>query len=368
MPSVSLYMPAHRTSPENKQDPIRFKNLLSEAEQRLIQAGLRGPVARQMLAPGQEMLGNRLFWRYQSDGLAVFISADYVQSYRLPLEFEELLVVSDRFHIKPLLPLFSGDGRFYVLAVSQNEVRLLQCRQYSIAQVELSDVPQSLAEALRWDEPESQLQWHTGTGAHSNGRAAVFHGHGVGDAEDKKKRILHYFQKLDAGLNEILATQKAPLVLAGVDYLLPIYREANSYPHLMDKGITGNPEEVGNEDLHRQVLDIVMPVLTSDRSAAFRRYYELEGDALAVDGLSDVVHAAHQARVETLFVALQRQRWGSFQPGHSDGIELHDQPEPGDDDLLDYAAVQSLLNGGTVYAVAPEEVPGGGDVSALLRF
>ncbi|MEX0782152.1 MAG: hypothetical protein WD557_05840 [Dehalococcoidia bacterium] len=30
-PSVSILMPSHRTHPQNRQDPIRFKNLVDEA-------------------------------------------------------------------------------------------------------------------------------------------------------------------------------------------------------------------------------------------------------------------------------------------------------------------------------------------------
>lgn len=37
-------------------------------------------------------------------------------------------------------------------------------------------------------------------------------------------------------------TNMPPLVLAGVEYLLPIYRRANTYPYLLDGGVTGNPE------------------------------------------------------------------------------------------------------------------------------
>ena len=37
-------------------------------------------------------------------------------------------------------------------------------------------------------------------------------------------------------------------------------------------------------------------------------------------------------------------------------------------DLFDLAAVQTLSNGGTVYAVEPGEMPGGGEVAAVYRF
>jgi hypothetical protein len=34
-PCISLYQPTHRTSPDNQQDPIRYKNLVREAERSL---------------------------------------------------------------------------------------------------------------------------------------------------------------------------------------------------------------------------------------------------------------------------------------------------------------------------------------------
>jgi Bacterial archaeo-eukaryotic release factor family 7 len=157
---------------------------------------------------------------------------------------------SGRYHLKPLLPLLAGDGRFYVLALSQNEVRLLGASRYSTDEVKLGDdVPESLADALKLDEPEKQLQFHTGSsGDGGAGRSAVFHGHGAKD--DSKDNILRYFRKIDRGLRDVLKGQEAPLVVAGVDYLLPIYREANTYSGLVEEGTTGNPEELSVEELH----------------------------------------------------------------------------------------------------------------------
>ncbi|NNL12787.1 MAG: hypothetical protein HKO82_03750, partial [Acidimicrobiia bacterium] len=47
---------------------------------------------------------------------------------------------------------------------------------------------------------------------------------------------------------------------------------------------------------------------------------------------------------------------------------IHDTPEAGDVDLLDAAAAQAWLRGGTVFAVAPDEVPGDGHLAAVLRY
>jgi len=86
-PCVSLFMPAHRGGSE--QDPIRCRNLLDTAADRLVTSGLRAPEARDFLAPARALLGKPLFWKHQCDGLALFRGPDFLRVYRLPLPLEE---------------------------------------------------------------------------------------------------------------------------------------------------------------------------------------------------------------------------------------------------------------------------------------
>jgi hypothetical protein len=315
-------------------------------------------------------LSDGFFWQHQSDGLAVFLSRELCRSYRLPIDFEVLVVVAERFHIKPLLPLLSGDGQFYVLALSQDEVRLLQGTRYSVSEVDLRDLPESLAEALRWDDPERQLQFHTSTRAPSSRgkRPAAFHGHGVG-ANDAKENILRYFHRIDHALRDLLRDERAPLVLAGVDYLLPIYGEASTYPHLLRQGVEGSPESLSAKELHERAWAIVHPLFRAAQNEAAARYSQLAGagSGQTCNDLRKGVPAAYQGRVETLFVALGVQRWGCFDPD-TNVTQLHEEVQAGDEDLLDFAAIHTLLNGGTVYAVDLDKVPGRSLLAAVLRF
>lgn len=98
-PCVSVYMPTHRVGREVQQDPIRLKNLLGKAEDRVVAGGVRAPEARELLEPAEMLLHDGLFWQHQSDGLAIFISPEMFHHYRLPFDFEELVVVAGRFHI-----------------------------------------------------------------------------------------------------------------------------------------------------------------------------------------------------------------------------------------------------------------------------
>lgn len=368
---VSIFVPTHRIGPETQQNPIRLKNLLGKAEEDLVAAGLRPPEAQKLLQPAETLLHDGLFWQHQSDGLALFVSPERFQHYRLPFDFEELAVVAERFHIKPLLPLLSGDGRFYVLALSQNEIRLLQGTRYSVSEVDLGEVPDSLAEALKYNDPEKRLQFHTSTRTPGGKgqRPAIFHGHGVASADDPKDYILRYFHQVDEGLGDLLGGEETPLVLAGVDYLLPLYKEANTYPHLVAEWIEGNPEELRAEELHEQAWPILRPLFLKAKREAAAQYRQLAGagSERASSDLEEVIPAAYVGRVETLFVALHTQRWGAFDADTYE-VRLHNEEEPGDEDLLDLAAVHTLVNGGTVYAVEPEKVPDGTPLAAVFRY
>jgi len=368
---ISIYMPTHRVGAEIQQDPIRLKNLLSETEERLLADGLRSSEAQELLEPAEKLLQDGLFWQHQSDGLAIFLSSDQFRYCRLPFDFEELVVVTDRFHVKPLLPLFSGDGQFYMLALSQNEVRLLQGTRYSVSKVDLEGVPRSLAEALRYNDPEKRFQFHTSTitPGGKGGRPAIFHGHGVASADDPKDYILRYFHQVDEGLHGLLRDERAPLVLAGVDYLLPIYKEANTYPYLVDEGIERNPEQLSAEELHEQAWAIVWPLFLAAQKEAANEYKRLAGagSEQASSDLKEIIPAAYHGRVGTLFVAVGLQQWGAFDPA-TNAVQLHREVKPGDEDMLDFAAVHTFLNGGTVYAVELEKVPDEAPLAAVFRY
>jgi hypothetical protein len=367
-PRISLFMPTHRVTANTEEDRIRLKNLLNTAEERLVAGGLRAPEAVELLEPARRLNDDGLFWRYQSDGLALFLARDVFRHFRVPVEFSELVVVSERFHVKPLLPLLTGEGRFYVLALSQDQVRLLQGSRRGLAEVDLAGVPKSLAETLRDEGRERHLLWHTRAAPRGGERAAMFYGHGSAQ-EDSKPRILRYFQQIDRGLQELLSGQRVPLVLAGVEYYFPIYREANSYPHLVPEGITGSPNGLSDEELYRRAWAILEPRFRADQERALSTHLELSAanPGRTSHDLEEILRAAWQGRVENLFVAVDREVWGKYDP-QTEKVEIHESPQPGDDDLLNVAAMRCLLHGARVDALRAEEVPHQALIAATFRY
>ena len=140
-PCVSLLLPTHRGGREVQQAPIRLKNLLRQAADGLEANGASAPTIESLLAPLRRLLDDRLFWLYQSDGLALFSRPGWWSSFRVPLDLPELAVVADRFHVTPLLPLLTGDGHFFVLALSQNQIRLLEGTRDRLEEVDLPGEP-----------------------------------------------------------------------------------------------------------------------------------------------------------------------------------------------------------------------------------
>ncbi|MBD1823688.1 hypothetical protein H6F51_14470 [Cyanobacteria bacterium FACHB-DQ100] len=371
---VSIYMPTIVAGPEVRQNEIRFKNLVRQAVQELQETGLSEDEANEFLRPMLEAINSQDdFWEQQDRGLAIFVTDGFFHYFKVPRELFELVVVTDQFHLKPILPLLNGDGTFYILELSQKRVKLYEGDRDHIREVQVPDLPQNMDELLQYDESQKAGQFRIGTtsGAsnynNSSAGTGVFHGQGSPDRDDVTRRYRQFFYAIDAALHDFLNQKRAPLVLACVEYLMPIYREANTFPHLMEEGITGNVKDDQLGELHAEAWKIVEPFFTQAQEKAVNAYHELSNTDLSSTNLEETVPAAYYGRVDRLFVAVGVQKWGRFNPNTNE-IEVHKEAQPEDEDLLDAAALQTILNGGTVYAVAPDAMPAPAPIAAVFRY
>ncbi len=370
-PFVSIYQPADAPGRESLEGPIRYKNLLDEAEDRLVSQGVKRAEAHEILQQAWALHGNGEFHRAPGLGLALFAAPGFFRYYRLPLDLPERVVVGDRFHVKPLLPLLTGDGRFYVLSLSQGSVRLLEGDRHGVKETALGeDVPKSLADWMKYTEEVESLQFHTRTDnpISADVRGGVFYGSGSASERDNKDEILGWFKQLEDAVEEKMGQDGAPLVLAGVEYLLPLYRQASGYKHILDEAITGNQEGTPDAELHRRAWELVEPHFGDEERAAREAYAIQAGRGTSMSRLGEVLRAAHDGRVDTLFVRRGAQRWGEYdvQKRKAEERPAGGESQPGDEDLLDLAATQALLMGGTVFVV--DDVPGNGDLAAVVRY
>ncbi|KZL50615.1 MULTISPECIES: hypothetical protein [Cyanophyceae] len=369
-PCVSLYMPMQKAGPEIRQNPIRLKNLIREAEERLYAMGMRHTEAIDFLQPAKE-LDTTDFWQNQDNGLAIFISPQMFRYYRLPMEFQELVVVSVRFHLKPLLHLINSDGHFYLLALSQKDIKFFEGTAYSLNEVEVANMPGSIDAALLQDDIQKGVQHRIGTPrggtANSFQQPGDVHGQGSPDRDKRQADILQFCHIIDRAVHEKIRGDNAPLMLAGVEYLFPIYQEANTYPYFLESGITGNTEVMKPEELHKQAWPIVEPLFHENQQSAMALYQQRAGTGTTSSDIKEIVSATYCQRVDSMFVPIDMQIWGKFDPDTMT-VDVHSEPEPDDEDMLDLAAIQTVINGGKVYTVESEQMPNGKPVAAIFRY
>ncbi len=370
-PCVSIFLPTSRGGVESQQDELRLRHQIRDSENRLLLENLRSTEVEKLLEPFNALLDDGGFWLHTIDGLAIFRTSEMFSYYRLPYSFKEQVVVSDHFYLKPLLPFLATGGRFYILAISQNAIRLLEGTRFSIHELELPEtVPANLAEALKYEEAENEVSFYSSSSGALVGKggrkAAIFYGQGVGH-DDSKDHLLRYFQQIDRGLHALLRDESVPLVLAGVEYLFPIYRQANTYPYLLHQGVPGNPDKLSSDVLHEEAWAVVEPYFQRVQERTAAQYRDNIGTARTSNDIREIMPAAYYGQIGSLFVAIDQELWGNFDPT-SNTIHVHKEARFRDDDLLDEAATQTILHGGPVYAVEQAKVPGESVLAAVFRY
>ena len=359
---ISIYMPAEKAGAETRKNPILFKNLIKEARDKVEQQKLTSELA-EALQSAESYIEDYDFWQHQDTGLAFFINSDGIKYYRLPYSFTQQVEVGDCFYLKPLLSVITDNSKFYLLTLAQNQVQLFAGSHYSLNQLNLPEsVPHSLEEALKYEDPERQIQYHSG----DPGNSPIYHGQGAGN-DDNNDEVRRFLQQIDRGLQEAFANENAPLILAGVESLLSIYHEINSYNNLLEKGVTGNPENVATSDLHRQAWEVIEPHLTAARKQKIAEFQELSQTAdTASSKLEEVVVGAANGQVDTLFLLKDIQKYGKYDPQTSK-VEVSESDNESID-LIDFAATKTYLQGGEVYILEAEEMPDNHFIAAIFRY
>jgi hypothetical protein len=364
---VSVYIPTEPAGQATRENPIRYKNALREAEERLIELMPRSELARRLLEPARAFEDDRSFWENQGRALAVFVDDQGVRTFQLPFDVKETVVVTDAFHVKPLLRALTEDLSYFLLDLSLNDVHLYHADSKGATEVDVPDMPSSLDSALWPDKWQDQQQSHTTSIGVGQRGHSVTHSSGDEGQDRHKEDIVRFFQMVDGALAPVLAEEKRPLVLACVPDLAPLYREANSYSNLLREAATHDPESARPDDIASRAWPIVRAYLDRIAAQDRERYGNLLSSGKATSAIDRVVAAAIEGRVDTLWVAYDEQVWGHVDPV-TNLISVHERSEPGDRDLLDLAAIRTLQGRGRIYTEVRDAIPDGAPAAAILRY
>lgn len=365
---VTIYMPTSRAGEAvtSGKDALNFKNQLQKVKHTLQELGMTEAQAKEYLQPAQKLHDDGNFWHHQLEGLAIFLSKNHFSYHRLPTRMEEFNCVTSCFHLMQLVPLMSGDGIYYIIGLSLEKVRLFEATHFYVNELDVTDrIQQGMKEVEKYYEFDRSMENQGGLVPNPQNR------NGQGELRPTKKDLVEeYFRNVVVGLRKIVLTNRTPIVVAGVDYLHPIFKEAANGLNVIPQGIHGNPDDMKAKDLHARSWELVEPHFNKEKEKNREAYGDWAGTGKTTYDISQIVPAAFNGRVDTLFVSKGTPQWGRFKPDTQE-VEMHDKFSYGDIDLVSRAAVQTILNGGNAYVVDNGDLPGNqfdNKMTAMLRF
>jgi len=364
-PFLSLYQRTHRSRPDNQQDPIRFRNLIKELQASLASA-YTSAESRALLQPFTDLADNFEFWNHTLDGLAVFRADNLFRVVLLHHTVDDLAIVADSFHVKPLRRYLQSAERYQVLQLSRGKFRLFEGDRDHLAEIEVAaGVPRTLTEALGEELTDAHhtVASYGGTGASSG---AMHHGHG-GARDEVDIDAERFFRVVDRGVFEHHSKVSGlPLILAALPEHHALFRRVSHNRFLLKSGLTANTEALALNALRDEAWKVFEPQHREARLALADSFHAAMARGLGSDNPADVAVASAQGRVAILLIDAEQTIPGKLDTA-TGRISPADLVHPAVDDLLDDLGELVERMGGTVQVVPSQQMPGERGVAAIYR-
>ena len=366
---VSLYMTttASTSVEANKQkDFIGFKNKLQQLTATLKERNIEQTQIERLLKPGYDLLRNEEFWSDLSDGLAVFVADGYFKYIRLPVSPKDEMFVNSSFYLTPMIPVMTSRDYFYVLVLSKKQAKLYRADAFGMRYVPVAGMPRGVEDVVHFENKDDQDLFRTDTAG--AGAGAVYHGTGTTGRPDPKTNLAMYFDEVDETLwKEILNKENVPLLIAGVEYLIPIYKQVAKYKPIWEDSITGSHEHEDVNALYQQARVKMEPYFQERVAKALNVYGNQSATELTSSVPEDIIPAAHYGRISQLFVLKGEHIWGSFDEMNN-VLSIHDTQQEDDECLIDKTVIKTLMTGGEVFVLPAERMPATSKLAALMRY
>lgn len=354
--AVSMYMPMYKGGKEQNEGlgQATLKSCIKEVYTLLETYQLPQKELQEYLRPIEEIVSDYNVWRNPAEGLAIFLDKEQgMKLFLLPISFERQVYVANHFYMQPLFDLFSDDGVYYYLALSQDYVRLYEGSRYSFKEVKDIDLmPTRLEDVVGVDFEEKTLQVRSG---HSAYKVGAFHGYGEGK-DDKEKELQHYFRQINKAANKGIKNKKAPLILACSDGLYGIYKKVNTHPHLFEGYLPGDPQFRDVTVAHKESLKLMTNYLLATRKDKISQFTAFADTDRTSYLQSEILLAALEGTIDTLFINKSVSLFGVFKTANKCLI-VDSKKDMHNVSLTNFAGVKTFLKGGHVYVLEDAEMP-----------
>lgn len=365
---ISIFIPTHRAGKKvlEQEDALVLKNELKDVKIKLSERGIQNDIITKMVRPVQDLIDDSSFWREQSDGLALFIADGFYEKHTLPIYFEAFNYVSDSFYLKPLMPLFVDDGNFYLITLELSNVKLYECTQHSFTEYIIDDlVPESIQDRVGFDFEEKNLQFRTQQAGIGQ---VMYHGQEAATGKSKNE-IKKYFRAINDGLQTVFKEQNRPLLIASQEYLFDIYKGVNSYPNLMQENCKVDLTAASIFEIHESAWEMMVPIFDQKKKDKIALFLDAEGTGKTAIGIVKILPTAFSGKIDTLFCENRADIFGTFKEENDMVIATASEENNNTISLMNRAAIQTFLKGGSVYLLDKEEMPNPNSrINALFRY
>lgn len=279
-PCVTITLPTHRTVPENRQDPVRLKNLLKEATERLLGEFNKRDI--EALLKRLENLASAIDFRSTLDGLALFVNQDFGRAFQLPFPIKERVVIGETFFTRDLVHALNHSTRYWVLVLSEKPTRLYEGFNHELTEVEEGGFPMI----------------HEGPG----GEAPLPGGFGIKKSAYRDEKHLQFFRKVDEALKPFLANDPLPLIVVGVDRYHAFFNEVSAHTKAVIGTVTGSHDKTSPHELSKLVQPLVDQHRDEKKQEALEQLERSVSERKLVSTIGEVWRKAHEGRGDLLLV------------------------------------------------------------------
>lgn len=143
-------------------------------------------------------------------------------------------------------------NKFYLLSLTEHHIKFFKIEQNNLEEINLTNIPHSVDEAIGAKSMEKQLQTHSS----SSQNEGIHHGH-TDDTDFSRNHLETLLRKVDHGVTEYLRDKQEPLMLATVEKTFGLYKQINSYPHLLtNKFLHGSCDKMNTKELQQKAWEV----------------------------------------------------------------------------------------------------------------
>ena len=359
-PVISIYVDTHIKKPDRLENPIRFKNLVKEAQASLKDKEFKG--FKDLFSLFKEMEEDALFWEGATESMAILGDEEECIVYKLPVNVKSLAIVSDSFYIKPLLRSFQSNGHYHVLGLNRDNFVLFEADRYGITEIPVDARDATMEGVLGTEKTAPHLSV-----ASIGGDQSMYHGHG-GAKDERKVDQEKFFRHVDTFvLEQYSKKQKIPLILVSPDEHQGEFRKLSKNNYLIDEGIKIDGDALDKKNLYEKVQDVIQELFKKELKDRMATFFEAHAKDLGSDDVVQIGRAIAEGKVASLYLEENTVHPGRFDPQLGTVVQ-GEIADPRVGDVYDDMAEVVLSRGGEVLILEKDEMPTERDLAAVYRY